>query len=275
MPTRRKKGPKPAHRELPAGARVRIQKILADAGLGSRRRCEEWIRAGRVSLNGKTILRLGTQANPASDRIQVDGRPIPRPERKLYFLLNKPRGCVTTLSDPEGRPTVRDLLKGVRERVFPVGRLDVNTEGLLILTNDGEFAQAVAHPSRGCAKRYVAKVRDPLSTSDLRSLRHGIVLDGKRCLPMAVRVLVRTRNPSYEMILHEGRRNQIRRIFLVLGHPVQKLRRVAIGSLRDPQLPRGAFRPLTPRELLRLRRETENEAKGRKQQSTEATRRGG
>lgn len=252
---------------------MRIQKILADAGLGSRRRCEEWIRAGRVSVNGRTILRLGSQADPAGDRIQVDGRSIPRPERKLYFLLNKPRGCVTTLSDPEGRPTVRELLKGVRERVFPVGRLDFETEGLLILTNDGEFAQAVSHPSRGCAKRYVAKVRDPLSPGDLSSLRYGMILDGKRCLPMTVRVLVRTRNPSYEVILREGRRNQIRRIFLALRHPVLRLRRVAIGSLRDPQLPRGAFRPLTPRELLHLRKETSNEAKRRKKQSAAEIRR--
>jgi pseudouridine synthase len=231
-----------------------LQKILADAGLGSRRACETWILDGRVSVNGVRVTRLGTRAAPDRDRILVDGRPIPRSSRKLYFLLNKPRGCLSTLSDPEGRPTVRDILRDVRARVFPVGRLDWDTEGLLLLTNDGDFAQAVAHPSHGCPKRYEAKVRSLFSDKDLGLLRRGFRLGRTPFLPMRVRLLVRTRRPSYEVVLREGRKNQIRRIFLALGNPVERLRRIGIGPLRDPFLPTGKYRELTSREISLLRR---------------------
>lgn len=253
----RRRGPK-AGRTRPSGgtgpAPVRLQKILAEAGLGSRRTCEGWILDGRVAVNGVCVTRLGTRAVPGRDRIEVDGRPVPHPSPRLYFLLNKPRGCVSTLSDPEGRPTVREILRDVRDRVFPVGRLDWDTEGLLLLTNDGDFAQAVAHPSHGCPKRYEAKVRALFTDRDLDLLRRGFRLGRTGFLPMRVRLLVRTRRPSYEVILREGRKNQIRRIFLALGNPVERLRRIGIGPLRDPLLPVGKYRALTRREVSMLLR---------------------
>ncbi|MBI4161882.1 MAG: rRNA pseudouridine synthase [Acidobacteria bacterium] len=233
---------------------LRLQKVLARAGLGSRRSCEGIIGAGRVSVNGRIVTAPGQRVDPGKDRIHVDGRPLPPAEPRVYLLLNKPRGCLTTRSDPEGRPTVMNLLRGVRHRVYPVGRLDWDTEGLLLLTNDGEFAQAVAHPSRGCAKRYEVVVRGALTGPARESLRRGILLDGKPCRPMRVRLLVRSRRPTYEVVLREGRRNQIRRVFRILGFPVARLRRTAIGPLRDSRLPAGTFRRLTPGEVSRLLR---------------------
>jgi pseudouridine synthase len=244
-----------------------LQKILADAGLGSRRRCEEWIEAGRVAINGRTVTRQGVRADPAHDRIEIDGRVLPSPPAKLYFLLNKPRGCVSTLADPEGRPTIRALLPKVRNRIFPIGRLDWDTEGLLILTNDGDLAQRVAHPSTGCPKRYEVKVSGPLPRGAVRALERGFPLDGRPCRPMQVRRRGESVRPVYEVVLLEGRRNQIRRVFAALGRPVQRLRRVAIGPIRDSHLPRGRYRPLTAMEVERLRGATATSSRPRERRS--------
>jgi len=231
---------------------IRLQKFLADAGVASRREGERLIQAGRVEVNGAISTRLGVRIDPGRDQVRVDGRRIGAPRGRVYYLLNKPKGVITSASDPEGRPTVLELLQGVRERVFPVGRLDWNSEGLLILTNDGELAYHLTHPRNHVAKVYRVKVRGSVGESDLQVLRRGLHLDGRRTLPTRIERISGQANSWLEVTLYEGRRNQIRRMFDQLGHRVQKLKRISIGPVRDRTLKPGEWRRLTPEEVRRL-----------------------
>jgi pseudouridine synthase len=239
----------------------RIQKILSAAGICSRRDAEEMIREGRVLVNGKKAS-LGDRADPGTDSIKVDGkllRESDRPHR--YILLNKPRGYLSTTQDPNGRPTVLDLIPpGLRKGLKPVGRLDFASEGLLLLTDDGDFAQAVTHPSAGLGKTYLVKVWGEPEDKKLERLRGGISIEGRRTAPCEItreRTTARggEGNSWLRVVLHEGRSRQIRKMFENVGHPVSKLRRIAIGPIADARLLVGAFRALTPRELARLKSE--------------------
>ena len=233
----------------------RLQKIIAAAGLASRRQAESWIREGRVSLNGITVTELGTRARPGTDTIRVDGKKLRSPEALVAILLNKPRGYLSTCSDPKKRPTVLDLIRSVPQRLYPVGRLDFNSEGLLILTNDGELALRVSHPKNGCHKTYRAKVRGIPTPQALEQVRRGIFLEGQRTHPARVS-WVRTQQHSWlEIVLTEGRKNQIREMFRRIGFPVLKLKRIAIGPLADRGLAPGAWRYLSPREI-RMQKES-------------------
>jgi 23S rRNA pseudouridine2605 synthase len=236
----------------------RLQKILSAAGIASRRMSEDLIQQGRVAVNGAVITQLGAKADPSRDDIRVDGRRIRLTRRRLYLLLNKPRGYVTTRRDPEGRPTVLDLLHGVSEYVYPVGRLDYDSEGLLLLTNDGELAARLTHPRHEVERVYRAKIRGVPGVHALERLQRGIVLDGRRTAPaqVAVKALPAAGTPHtiIEMTLHEGRQRQVRRMLEAVGHPVARLRRIRIGPIADETLPTGAFRELTREELQKLRR---------------------
>lgn len=237
----------------PDTAGVRLQKFLAAAGIASRREAERLIEGGRVEVNGRVVTVLGTRVDPAKDRVRVDGRAVRGGSPRVYFLLHKPRGFITTASDPEGRPTVLDLLRGVRERVFPVGRLDWNSEGLLILTNDGDLAWRLTHPANHVPKTYRVKVKGIVGAAALEAVRRGLYLDGRRSLPAEASRVSSQSNSWLEVTLYEGRRNQIRRIFERLGHPVLKLRRVSIGPISDRGLRPGQFRRLDEEEVRRLR----------------------
>lgn len=240
-------------------ALIRVQKIIADAGHASRREAEEWIREGRVRVNG-SVVELGARADPDVDSVRVDGKRISvRRGAKSYVLLNKPKGYVTTVDDPEGRNTVLDLLPpALRGRVKPAGRLDVQTEGLLLLTDDGELARLVTHPSTGCPKEYRVKVSGVPPERDVERLRRGIPLDGRPTRVARIERISTTArggegNAWFRVVLQEGRTRQIRRMFEAIGHPVSKLKRVAIGPIRDDRLPTGAWRPLSSGEVDRLR----------------------
>jgi len=234
----------------------RLQRVLARAGLASRRACERLIVEGRISVNGTIVTTLGTKIDPMRDVVRVDGKRIAlRARAHTYLMLNKPRGCVTTLHDPEGRPTVRDLVKGVRARVYPVGRLDFDSEGLLLLTDDGDLARALMHPSGGVVKTYLAKVRgQPPAEALARVERGGILLGGRPTLPATARIVRQGANPWLEIGIVEGRNRQVRRVLEVVGHPVLRLRRVGYGPLRLGSLAPGQSRPLRPEEVRQLRR---------------------
>ncbi len=231
----------------------RLQKILSQAGIASRRKAEQWIVQGRVTVNGQTVTELGSKADLERDHIKVDGRLLQAPKRLVYIALHKPKGCVTTVSDPEGRPTVMELLRGVRERVFPVGRLDYHSEGLLLLTNDGEFAHRITAPSSHIKKTYVAKVNGALTEEQERQFRAGIPLHGRKTAPAELKLVKPGTNPWYEIAITEGRQNQIRVMFKHFGKLVEKLRRVKIGFL-ELDLPAGCWRALTPQEVNRFRK---------------------
>jgi len=229
----------------------RLQKILSQAGVASRRASEELMREGRVTVNGETVRELGTKADPARDDIRVDGRRVKIAERRRYVLLNKPRGYVTTRSDPQRRPTVIDLLRGVREYVYPVGRLDFDSEGLLLLTNDGELAARLTHPRHGHARVYDVHVLGAVDRHDVERLARGVTIDGRRTSPAEVTAL----GPSHLTIaIHEGRNRQIRKMCEAIGHPVASLRRVAIGPIRDSKLKPGQWRDLSDDEVRKLQR---------------------
>lgn len=232
----------------------RLQKILARAGIASRRKAEEYILAGRVTVNGKTVTELGAKADPERDHIKVDGKLIRLPRQYIYLALNKPKECVTTLWDPQGRRTVRDLIKGIPARVYPVGRLDYHSEGLLLLTNDGDFAARILSPASKIPKTYLVKVNGPLTPEQEEKFRQGIPLHGRRTAPAELRLVRRARNPWYSVTLVEGRQNQIRIMFKHFGRLVEKLKRVRIGFLELGSLEPGAWRPLTPAEVARFRK---------------------
>jgi len=235
---------------------IRLQKIISQAGLASRRAAEKLIAEGRVSVNGETVHEMGTKADPERDDIRVDGRRVKAAERPRYILLYKPTGYVTTRSDPQRRPTVVDLLGGVREYVYPVGRLDYDTEGLLLLTNDGELAARLTHPRHGVERTYEARVAGMPDEAAVERLRRGIPLDGRRTLPAEVSVLNKRRadrDGILSITIREGRNRQVRRMLEAVGHPVKKLARVGIGPLSDRGLKPGTWRELTAQELRVLR----------------------
>lgn len=235
--------------------RERLQKLLAAAGVASRRHAEAWIRAGRVSVNGR-VASLGDAADPEADRVEVDGRPLRR-ETHVYWMLHKPRGVLTTVRDPEGRPTVVGLVPEARERVYPVGRLDADTEGLVLLTNDGETAQALLHPSLGSEREYRVWARGRMTKETLDQLARGVELEDGRTAPAGVSGERWDRHANVtelQLVLREGRKRQIRRALKVLGHPVVRLLRVRMGPLRLGDLALGRARKLTERERAVLAR---------------------
>ncbi len=237
----------------------RLQKILSAAGVASRRLAEELILQGRVTVNGAVVTELGTKADPAADEIRVDGRRLHGPQRHRYILLNKPRGYVTTRSDPQGRPTVMDLLARVREYVYPVGRLDYDSEGLLILTNDGDLAARLTHPRHEVERVYEARVRGVPGPREIERLERGIVIEGRRTAPAKVTLSRRppsTASPQavLRLSIHEGRHRQVRKMLDAIGHPVVRLRRVRIGPIADDMLKTGRYRDLTAAEVAQLKR---------------------
>ena len=239
----------------------RLQKIIAAAGITSRRKAEEMITSGLVSVNGQTVTQLGAKADAARDHIRVGGKLLRAPERHVYFLVNKPRGYVTSVTDPESRPTVMDLVRGISARVYPVGRLDYASEGMVLLTNDGDLAQKLMHASSHVPKTYLVKVAGKPDAEALGKLRSGvtIALDGRhgrkrvvKTAPARIRLARDAPNPWYEVTLIEGRNRQIRRMFEQVGHHAEKIKRVRYGNLElDVEL--GKWRALTPSEVQRLK----------------------
>ena len=236
----------------------RLQKIIAHAGYASRREAESMIRDGRVTVNGRIVTELGTKADADRDHIKVDGKLISSAEPHRYILLYKPKDVMTTVDDPQGRRTVIDLVRGIRERIYPVGRLDFQSEGLILLTNDGELAFKVSHPKHGSVKTYHVKVRGVPEERIIEKLQRGITIEGKRTLPAEINRMKTTGkgaeegNSWFEVKLREGRTQQIRKMFQAVGHPVSKLRRVAIGPISDPKLTPGVWRELTTKEVKML-----------------------
>lgn len=229
----------------------RLQKILSRAGVASRRAAEELIEQGRVTVNGETVRELGTRADVSRDDIRVDGVRVRAAVAHVYILLNKPRGVVTTRHDPEKRQTVMDLVPPVAG-LFPVGRLDVTTEGLMLLTTDGDFAERVAHPRYEVPRVYHAKVRGVPSPETLARLRQGVRVEGERLAVDHARVLQPGNNAWVELTLHEGKHHEVRRLMQAVGHPVSKLKRVALGPLTARGLEPGEFRHLRPAEVRSL-----------------------
>ncbi|HEY2733415.1 MAG TPA: pseudouridine synthase [Polyangiales bacterium] len=232
----------------------RLQKILAGAGVASRRAAETLITQGRVRVNGRIVRELGSRANPRRDRVEVDGRRLVA-ERPVYYLMHKPRGVVTTLDDPEGRKSVKDFLRDVSERVFPVGRLDFQTSGVLLLTNDGDLAQALLHPARAVPKTYNAKMQGTVDERGLDLLRTGVVLDdGFTTAPASVNVTRKDeKHTSLEITISEGKNRQIHRMGEAINRPVLRLTRIAFAGLTIDGLRAGQMRPLKPLELSELK----------------------
>jgi 23S rRNA pseudouridine2605 synthase len=237
-------------------AAERLQKIIAAAGIASRRKAEQLISGGLVSVNGKIVTELGSKADSEHDHIRVNGKLLRGAERHIYLLMNKPKGYVTTVSDPEHRPTVMDLLRGIGARVYPVGRLDYASEGLLLLSNDGDFAHRMMKAASHVPKTYMVKVAGTPKTEGLARLREGISIPSEkgrrvRTAPAKIRVIKESANPWYEVTLTEGRNRQIRRMFEEIGHHVEKIKRVRYGPLELDVHP-GEFRKLTAEEVKRL-----------------------
>ena len=232
----------------------RLQKILSQAGVTSRRQAEKYMVEGRVSVNGAVITELGSKADLARDHIKVDGRLIHAPKHQVYIALHKPNNTVTTVSDPQHRTTVMELIRGVKERVYPVGRLDYHSEGLLVLTNDGDLANAITSASTHLPKTYLVKANGALTTDQEEKFRQGVPLSGRRTMPAGLKMVHDAENPWYEVRLYEGRNNQIRLMFKHFGRLVEKLRRVRIGPIDLGALQPGEFRYLSAEELHKLQR---------------------
>lgn len=248
----------------------RLQRVLAAAGYGSRRHCEELILEGRVEVDGKVVEELGTQVDPQQAKIYVDGTLLKK-QRLVYFVLNKPPGVVTSNRDPQGRTRVIDLIQE-KERVFPVGRLDRSSEGLLFMTNDGDLAQQLAHPKYGVRKTYRVTVAGKVDTAKLAQMRKGIyIAEGHVSVDGARIIRHRAKSTDLEILLREGKNREIRRILARLGHKVMTLQRVALGPLRLGELPRGAYRPVSSEELRRLRDEVFYQSKARGAETAEAS----
>jgi len=232
----------------------RLQKILSRAGITSRRKAEQLILEGRVTVNGTAITELGSKADLERDHIRADGKLLKPPKRLVHVLLNKPDSYVTTVTDPQGRPTVMDLLHRIKERVYPVGRLDYHSEGLLLLTNDGDLANAITSASNHLPKTYLVKINGALTPEQEQAFRDGLPIEGHRTAPAGLRLSHRAQNPWYEVRLFEGRKNQIRLMFKYLGRLVEKLKRVKIGPLELGPLKPGEYRYVSADELEQLRK---------------------
>lgn len=233
---------------------MRLNRFLARAGVSSRRTADSIIAAGRVRVNGEVVTTLGTTVDPGRDTIEVDGERVRLPDVPTTIVLNKPAGYVVTMNDPQGRPTVSSLLEDVGATVVPVGRLDAPTEGLLILTNDGDLAHRIAHPSFEIDKVYEVTARGILSDGQAETLRSGVVLEGRATSPATVEVLSTARNTTVARVtIHEGRKRQVRRMFEAVGHPVRRLKRLRVGPVELGDLRPGAWRALEPAELRALR----------------------
>ncbi|MDD2420930.1 MAG: pseudouridine synthase [Heliobacteriaceae bacterium] len=233
---------------------IRLQKVLAFCGVASRREAEAMIRAGRVEVNGVVVRELGVRVVEGRDMVAVDGKDVAGREALVYYVLNKPSGVVTTCADPQGRRTVRELLPGVKERIFPVGRLDQDTAGLLVLTNDGELAYRLTHPRYGVQKVYHACLQGRVNNQGLQALAKGVLLTDGWTAPAKVRLLRREADSWVELIIREGRNRQVRRMAIAVGHPVKSLIRVGFGPLTLQGLAPGKFRRLKPPELTALKR---------------------
>lgn len=235
-------------------AEERLQKILARAGIASRRRSEQLMLAGEITVNGQIVTELGTKADPDRDHIKVAGKLLRPPQRLVYLMLNKPDACVTTVDDPEGRETVMKFLRGVKERVYPVGRLDYHSQGLLLFTNDGELANRLTSARYHVTKTYLVKVTGLLGPELEQKFRDGLFIEGRKTAPAGLKLIKLGANPWYEVKLVEGRKNQIRMMFKTCGVLVEKLRRVQIGFLELGGLPLGKFRSLTDAEVARFKK---------------------
>jgi 23S rRNA pseudouridine2605 synthase len=233
---------------------VRLQKAIADSGLASRRKAETMITEGRVTVNGRVVRQLGTKVDLERDHVKVDGRHLKPVPPSVFLMLNKPKGCVSSLSDPAGRPTITDLLAGVGLRVFPVGRLDYDSEGLMLLTNQGDLAQTLLHPRYHVPKTYLIKVKGVLTDEEITSLERGVQLDDGLTAPASVQKVRKAKENSWlEVTIHEGRKHQVKRMLEAVGHPVIKLTRVRFGPLALGNLPPGEYRYLTDREANAVR----------------------
>jgi 23S rRNA pseudouridine2605 synthase len=231
----------------------RIQKILATMGITSRRKAEEMIIAGRVSVNGKTAV-IGMKADPETDHIKLDGKLLTVQEPRVYLIFNKPKGVITSLSDPEGRPVIMDFLRDVKFRVFPVGRLDYDTEGLILLTNDGELANSIMHPSKKIPKVYLAKIEGFMGDNEMTRFTRGIMLEDGMTAPARIRRVRNLDNNSWiEITIYEGRKRQVRRMLEAVGHPALKLKRTAINGISLGKLKTGDFRYLSKEEIKHLK----------------------
>lgn len=236
----------------------RLQKFLAEAGVASRRKAEELIAAGKVKVNGKVVTELGTKINPQKDEVTYLDKKISKKETRLvYLMLHKPEGYVTTAKEQFGRPAVMDLVKGVNERIFPVGRLDYDTSGLLLLTNDGGLTYKLTHPKHDVDKTYIAKLYGIPDEGALQKFRRGVFIDGKRTKPAKIQIIDKDKDGRFctaEIIIHEGRNRQVRKMCEAIKHPVAQLKRVATGELKLGNLPKGKFRHLTEKEVKYLKK---------------------
>jgi pseudouridine synthase len=233
----------------------RLQKIISGAGIASRRKAEELILQGRVEVNGQVVRTLGAKADPEKDRVKLNGRLLQSGQPKIYLMLNKPKGCVTTLNDPEGRPTVMELLKGVRHRVYPVGRLDYDAEGLLLFTNDGETAEHLMHPRYETPRTYLVKVKGVLEDPAIQKLEAGVALQDGVTAPCRIKKIRKTEENSWiELTMREGRNRQVKRMMEHAGHPVLKLKRILFAGLELSGLETGEYRYLTEKEIRQIRK---------------------
>ncbi|MEA5056987.1 MAG: pseudouridine synthase [Anaerotignum propionicum] len=233
----------------------RLQKFLAEAGVASRRKAEELIAAGKIKVNGKVVMELGTKIDPKKDEVLYLDKEVSKKEVELvYIMLHKPEGYVTTAKEQFGRPGVMDLVRDVKERIFPVGRLDYDTSGLLLLTNDGDLTYKLTHPKHDVDKTYIAKLYGTPDDMDLQKFRRGVVIDGKQTKPAKMQIIEKGERQSIvEIIIHEGRNRQVRKMCEAIKHPVAQLKRVATGDLTMGDLPKGKYRHLTPKEVKYLK----------------------
>jgi len=252
----------------------RLQKIIAHAGVASRRAAERLITAGRVRVNGRIITELGTRADPRKDKIEVDGKRLVR-EKPVYYLVHKPREMVTTLKDPEGRASLGDLLKHIPERVYPVGRLDYHTSGALLVTNDGALTEALLHPKKKVPKIYAAKLKGFLDVPELDKLRNGVTLDDGYVTAKCELFVIREeqRNTWVQITLYEGKNRQIHRMAEAIGHPVQRLARLEFAGMSSEGLRPGEYRPLVKKELDKLKKNFLNPARKKRAEDADEERR--
>lgn len=233
---------------------IRLQKFLAEANVASRRKAEEMIQAGRVRVNGKTVTELGTKVDDEKDIVEADGKEVSIVGKLVYIMLNKPEGCVTTAHDQFNRRTVLDLVEGVSERIYPVGRLDYDTSGLIILTNDGDLTYRLTHPKHNVAKTYIALVDSEPTAEEIHTFENGVVIDGRKTAKARLKVIKQDAVGAYLMIvIHEGRNRQVRKMCEAIGHPVRRLKRTATGKLTLGKLKKGQWRYLTDEEIAYLK----------------------